>query len=276
MKLRLYQIFTLLSLACVLYIGFRAATNAGADTTLFAPVIALAVFTMLGLMERRVAEEKIREQNSELKMYQMYIKPLEELVKEIRARQHEFDNHMNAILNMHLMIDNYEELVEKQTEYGGMLYLEEKRRFLPLLRISDKILAGFLYSKIVNTIGAVIEVEVLNYVLISGSSESDIIEVIGTLLDNAVEVRIGEQKKIFLMLDSKDDHLIFEIRNQVADLTLGEAERFFEKGYSTKKGGKRGLGLYNAKQIIKRVGGSLEVSLEEKEEGGFICFRVRM
>ena len=75
---------------------------------------------------------------------------LEELVKEIRAKQHEFDNHLNAILNMHLTIDNYEELVAKQSEYITENAREDdSRKYLPLLKISDKILAGFIYSKIV-------------------------------------------------------------------------------------------------------------------------------
>ena len=59
----------------------------------------------MGLFSRR---KKIEILENEIRSYQMYIKPLEELVREIRARQHELDNHMYAILNMHYMIDNYD------------------------------------------------------------------------------------------------------------------------------------------------------------------------
>lgn len=277
MKVRLYYVFTMLSLFCILLIGVRAANDPRADLTLTVSIVALGVFLMLSLLERNRREDFIKHQESELKLYQMYVQPLEELVKDIRARQHEFDNHLNAILNMHLTIDSYEELVKEQTEYGGMLYAEDRRKFFPLLRISDKVLAGFLYSKIMNAAGAEIEVQVLNYMLLSRAAENDIIEVIGTLLDNAVEACSGEQKKVHLTLDSKDDRLIFEISNQVERMTLGQMERFFEKGYSTKQGnGQRGLGLYNAKRIVNRVGGSLEVSVKEKEEGSFVCFCVEM
>ncbi|MGN0505307.1 MAG: sensor histidine kinase [Lachnospiraceae bacterium] len=277
MKVRLYYVFTILSLACVLLIGVRAATDPRADLILIISVIALGVCMMLSLFERNNREDFIRRQETELKMYRMYVQPLEELVKDIRARQHEFDNHLNAILNMHLTIDTYDELVKEQTEYGGMLYAEDRRKFFPLLRISDKVLAGFLYSKIMNAAGAEIEVQVLNYVLISRAAENDIIEVIGTLLDNAVEACSGEQKRVHLSLDSKEDRLIFKISNQVEKMTLGQAERFFEKGYSTKQNdGKRGLGLYNAKKIVNRVGGTIEVSVEEREEGCFVCFCVNM
>ena len=92
--------------------------------------------------------KRIEVLENEIRTYQMYIKPLEELVREIRAAQHEFDNHLNAILNMHYTIDNYDELVEAQSKYIQNMYSEDTRQLTALLKISDKILAGFLYSKI--------------------------------------------------------------------------------------------------------------------------------
>ena len=66
------------------------------------------------------------------------------MIKDIRARQHEFDNHMNAILNMHVTIDTYDELVKAQSAYGKSIYDDKVRSDPALLRISDKILAGFI------------------------------------------------------------------------------------------------------------------------------------
>lgn len=278
MKLWVYRLSAVMSLICVIYLGIRAAMEDKFDSSLVLPICAMGIFVLLGFMERKSREELIYRQTNELKMYQMYVKPLEEMVKEIRARQHEFDNHMNAILNMHLTIDNYDELVEQQTEYGGLLYAENRRKFFSLLRISDKVLAGFLYSKIVNAPDSVeLEVQVLNQILISRVPESDIIEIVGSLLDNAIEACKSEQNKVYLSLDSKNDKLIFEIQNQVEHMTVAETQRFFEKGYSTKQSnGKRGLGLYNAKRIVQRVNGSMEVSIEQKEEGYFVCFRLEL
>lgn len=277
MKLWLYRISTVMSFVCVVYLGTRIAMQEKPDSTLILPILALAVFLLLGFMEKKSKEEEIYRQENELKLYRMYVQPLEEMVKEIRARQHEFDNHLNAILNMHLTIDNYEDLVEQQTEYGGLLYAESRRKFFPLLRISDKVLAGFLYSKIVNAGEVEVEVEVLNQILISRVPESDIIEIVGTLLDNAIEACKRGHNKVYLSLDSKEDKLIFIIQNQVEQMTVMETQRFFEKGYSTKQtNGKRGFGLYNAKRIVARTGGSLEVSVEKKEEGSFVCFRLEL
>ena len=64
----------------------------------------------------------LKRQEEELKIYKLYIHPLEELTKDIRARQHEFDNHMNAVLNMHVTIDNYDELVAAQSAFCKEIY----------------------------------------------------------------------------------------------------------------------------------------------------------
>ena len=81
---------------------------------LFGIVFSVIIFGFLDWTQNYAA---LRRQEQELKIYKLYIKPMEELTKDIRARQHEFDNHMNAILNMHITIDNYDELVKAQSAY---------------------------------------------------------------------------------------------------------------------------------------------------------------
>ena len=74
----------------------------------------------------------LKRQEEELKIYKLYIHPLEELTKDIRARQHEFDNHMNAVLNMHVTIDNYDELVAAQSAYCKEIYSGNKFSLIKL------------------------------------------------------------------------------------------------------------------------------------------------
>ncbi len=236
----------------------------------------------MGIWSRR--RKKIEVLENELKTYQMYIKPLEELVKEIRARQHEFDNHMNAILNMHYTIDNYEGLVEAQSKYIQDMYREDSRQLIALLKISDKILAGFLYSKIrVAKSYIKVDVEVKSLDIISSVSEHSLIEIIGTLVDNAFEACTQEFNQVRITLDSIGDRMVFEISNQSRGLTFDMVSRFFDKGYSTKElklsGGfsnKHGVGLYNARNIAMRYGGDLTVSLDNEDDTQTIVFRVEI
>ena len=235
----------------------------------------------MGLFDRR---KKIEILENEIRSYQMYIKPLEELVREIRARQHEFDNHMNAILNMHYMIDNYDELVKAQSEYIKELYTEDSRQLIALLKISDKILAGFLYSKILSAKSHInIDLEVKSLDIISSISEHSLIEIIGTLVDNAFEAATEDLPNVKIILANLNNKIVFEISNETKNLTLEQVSKFFDKGYSTKNGeraskfdSKHGVGLYNARRLSHKYGGDLTVSLDYVEDKQIITFRAEL
>ena len=220
----------------------------------------------------------LKRQEEELKIYKLYIHPLEELTKDIRARQHEFDNHMNAVLNMHVTIDNYDELVAAQSAYCKEIYEAKGVSTPALLRISDKILAGFLYSKILGAPAyAKVEIQVLSQQIITSVSEHNLVEILGTLVDNAFEAATPQLPLVEMVLDSREDKLIFMIRNQVQGLTMGDISRFFQKGYTTKDNREcRGLGLYQANMIAQQFGGEITVELTDGEESQEICFRVEI
>lgn len=220
----------------------------------------------------------LKRQEEELKIYKLYIHPLEELTKDIRARQHEFDNHMNAVLNMHVTIDNYDELVAAQSAYCKEIYEAKGVSTPALLRISDKILAGFLYSKILGAPAyAKVEIQVLSQQIITSVSEHNLVEILGTRVDNAFEAATPQLPLVEMVLDSREDKLIFMIRNQVQGLTMGDISRFFQKGYTTKDNREcRGLGLYQANMIAQQFGGEITVELTDGEESQEICFRVEI
>ena len=220
----------------------------------------------------------LKRQEEELKIYKLYIHPLEELTKDIRARQHEFDNHMNAVLNMHVTIDNYDELVAAQSAYCKEIYEAKGVSTPALLRISDKILAGFLYSKILGAPAyAKVEIQVLSQQIITSVSEHNLVEILGTLVDNAFEAATPQLPLVEMVLDSREDKQIFMIRNQVQGLTMGDISRFFQKGYTTKDNREcRGLGLYQANMIAQQFGGEITVELTDGEESQEICFRVEI
>lgn len=220
----------------------------------------------------------LKRQEEELKIYKLYIHPLEELTKDIRARQHEFDNHMNAVLNMHVTIDNYDELVAAQSAYCKEIYEAKGVSTPAILRISDKILAGFLYSKILGAPAyAKVEIQVLSQQIITSVSEHNLVEILGTLVDNAFEAATPQLPLVEMVLDSREDKLIFMIRNQVQGLTMGDISRFFQKGYTTKDNREcRGLGLYQANMIAQQFGGEITVELTDGEESQEICFRVEI
>lgn len=273
----LYRIFCVIAMLVSVYLIVDFLVSGTFDYRIFTMFLLLTVVEIWGIIDWRKNYILMQQKESELKLYQHYIKPLEELVKEIRSRQHEFDNHINAILNMHLTVGTYEELIASQSAYiTEIIKDDENRQYLPLLRISDKVLAGFLYSKIVRSPSYVkTEIAVNSLEIISGISEHHLIEIVGTLVDNAYEACTEEMNQVLMELDSKDDHLVFIIKNQVRDVKMDELSKFFEKGYSTKsEAGKRGLGLYNAKILVGRYHGDIIVSVDKENEKNYICIKV--
>lgn len=273
----LYRAFCFISLIIAVYLVVDLKVSHTLDLKMIAVFLLLLSVILWGIIEWKLNDDIIREQEKELKMYELYIQPMEELVKEIRSRQHVFDNHLNAIVNMHFTVGTYEELVERQSEYIKEISAEGGKQYLPLLRISDKILAGFLYSKIVSWGESVeTEIEVLSKEIISRVSEHSLIEVVGVLVDNAYEACSVEGGKVRMILDSRQDRLIFRILNQHDKVSLEEIGHFFENGYSTKNGekGSRGLGLYRAKAIVQEAGGEITVEQNELDGENFIQFTV--
>lgn len=273
----LYRIFCVLALLVSVYLVVDFLISRTFDYRIFLMFLLMVVVVLWGIADWRKTYMLMLKQEAELKLYQHYIQPLEELVKEIRIKQHEFDNHMNAILNMHLTVDNYEELVARQSEYiTEVVRDDESRQYLPLLRISDKVLAGFLYSKIVRAPFYVkTEVEVKSLEIISGISEHHLIEIVGTLVDNAYEACTEAKNQVMMEIDSEHDRLVFSIKNQIDEEKVGEINRFFEKGYSTKSdAGKHGLGLYNAKMLIQKYKGDIFVCTDKEDGRNYISMRI--
>ena len=273
-----YRVFCVMALIIAVYLIVDLYLSHTLDVKVIVLFGILLAVIFFGWWDWLANYAVLKRQEEELKIYKLYIHPLEELTKDIRARQHEFDNHMNAILNMHVTIDNYEELVQAQSAYCKEIYESKEISTSALLRISDKILAGFLYSKLVGAPGYTdVEIQVLSQQIITSVSEHNLVEILGTLVDNAFEAATPELPAVEMVLDSRNDKLIFMIRNQVQGLTMGDISRFFQKGYTTRDNREcRGLGLYQANMIAQQFGGEITVELTEGEGSQEICFRVEI
>ena len=104
----------------------------------------------------------------------------------------------------------------------------------------------------------------------------ELIEVIGILLDNAVEYEIEHKKgkEIYFRLTDYGDKLNIVCRNKVDDISLDKINDFFKKGYST-KGENRGLGLYNVKKTLEG-NGEIYVSKEQIEGSNWLEFNIEV
>lgn len=184
---------------------------------------------------------------------------IEELMDEIRARQHEFDNHIQAmkVIVMDMELEGKKATVLK--EYLGDF--EIKNEFGDLAKMEDKILAGFLYSKKkkADEMKARIFFEINNYKIDTILKSFELVEIFGILIDNALETGV-QNNEIYFKIDKEKDMNVIEVKNRYPYLQKEMRNNIFKKGFSTKSGKGHGYGLHNFKKIIVSAEGTIEIS----------------
>ncbi len=214
----------------------------------FAIPISLVLLLLLGRWSG--AENRIENIQTELQVKKSMQEKYDELLEQVRVRQHEFKNHLAAVFSAHYTYHTYEKLVNAQTEYCNKLQQENK--YNNLLLIENNILAGFLYGKFqeIEEDGIVIDYCIKASLKKLKIPEYRLIEVIGILLDNAVDAVTEDvnEKRIVLSVMETEDKYEFSIGNTYHYVSYEEIEKWFQLHNST-KGQNRGIGLYHVKMI---------------------------
>ena len=207
---------------------------------------------------------KAKEAEAELRLHKLYEEPFRNLIDEICARQHEFDNHINTIYSQHFLYKTYEELVEAQKKYCSEVTKEN--RFNKLLTKGNPVILCFLYSRFAE---AEKEGVTVSYRINIGDMECSvptykIVELLGNLIKNAVEaVKERKDGNIHVMMLEEKDRIRIEVSNESEVIDYQRIQEFFRKGYS-EKGKNRGYGLYNVKKICGDYG--IGITCENREE----------
>ena len=93
--------------------------------------------------------------------------------------------------------------------------------------------------------------------------ESELISIIGNLLDNAIEATQRatlphDPVDVLILLNERE--LIIEVADRGIGIDPAIADRIFERGVTTKRRGDHGIGLYLIASYVTQAGGSIEVS----------------
>ncbi len=225
--------------------------------------------TLFCILAGQLGKYKIKSKQieTELKMHKLFADSFQGLIDDIRLRQHEFDNHISAIYSLHYTCDSYDELVKAQNDYSNAVIKEN--RYNKLLKVGSPLLIGFLYGKFVEIerLGIEITYQVSVNDLNMGIPTYKLVEILGNLIKNAVEAIQNSEisRELFLSVMEMEDMFEIEVRNRSEFIAYSEIEIFFRKGFS-KKGGNRGLGLYNVKTICDEY--LLNILCENKKING--------
>ncbi len=94
-------------------------------------------------------------------------------------------------------------------------------------------------------------------------SESELISIIGNLLDNAIEATQRAplpHEPVEVLIKLSERELIVEVADQGVGITPAIRERIFERGITTKTRGDHGIGLYLIDSYVTQAGGCIEVA----------------
>lgn len=218
----------------------------------------IAVFSILWQWQKEKFDTK--EKLLKQEMLETYNTAFYDMITEMRMRQHNFNNQLNAILGLHKTTSSFEELIAKQREYCDVVLKENK--YYKILGSSDNpILAGFLYQKFLEADRKDIQVayEISLERIANKEDVYELVEMIGILMDNAMESAEQQEddcKTIAITFITEDKGLHFSIRNRSDMIKNQEIERMFQAGYSTKGTG-RGLGLPKVKETLLKRGSDI-------------------
>lgn len=223
------------------------------------------------------AEAKNQKKAKEIYMYELYNQAFEQAIATIRSRQHEFENHINAIRCLHYTSKNIEELVEQQNEYCDNIVKENEDNKLLKYNL-EPVLVGFLYSKITSAKekGINIKYDIQQVNIKEKIEVYELIELIGILFDNAVEALESMERRVIVLnlIMINDDSFKIEIANISRVYSNNELEKFCSYGYST-KGKKRGVGLTRVKEIVKKYNAEFLIKNNIINSENFLSFSVQ-
>lgn len=273
-KRRMY--FLALILACFLIFLYEIRTRTMIGSMLFFRflIYVLTILAIVLLWHREVVENlKQKYENEQLLLYsQAY----DSALKNLQARQHEFNNHLNNIANMHVVHKDYESLVNSQREY--VRELKESYQFRDVLNIKQPVLSGFLYLEFTKyeDVDADVLYRIETEDVTSFMPVVELIEILAALMDNAFqELAVLPEAvpgKFCLDILEEEENLEIRVKNTIAeDIPYHRLIHFCDRGYSTKEPG-HGMGLFNAKNMILKHSGKISIETAKIQNEYWICF----
>ncbi|WP_227939671.1 ATP-binding protein [Alkalihalobacillus deserti] len=209
----------------------------------------------------RTEIEKLADEMSKVKQYS----------EALRVQTHEFSNKLYTISGL-LQLDKTKEAI-------GFINKESKKQqewihFL-IHSVGDSYVSAALLGKLnrAHELGIKMTIN-SNSELISPLTEQQregLVTILGNLLENACDaVKESENEPHITIFFTDIGHeILFEIEDSGLGISDGDLQKFFTKGFTTKKGSHRGIGLALVQQILKELDGYL--TLESSDLGG-TCF----
>lgn len=232
------------------------------------------IYIIAGLILMWLLSFRLMRYHYEERLRKKYFRAFESVIVQIRSRQHKFQNHLDTIYSLHNIYGDYESLVKEQKKY--LQKLTDYEMPAEVMVLQNPILIAHVYKKITEAqeAGLRIRMKLRCSLEECGIDDIHMVEILGTLFDNAIQDMKETGKTEFLVFEvEEEDGIIIRVANPHEELKNQEIRQMFERGYST-KGKNRGIGLYHVKKLVQKHKIELLVENRMIEEQNYICFSV--
>lgn len=219
-------------------------------------ILSYCIFTVLvwfSALRKTISEEELAHQK-------FYNESLHGTLFELRRFKHDWGNNMTVIHSM-LKMDKISELRQYVSE---LIVQNNEYKNTEIYNIRNAGLFGIISSKISQAYetGVNVELSVVGEIEnIPGVKISELCEILGIFLDNAIEEAGKTDKSVSVKLQRTDKFIELSVSNNC--LEAPDLRMICKEGYST-KGENRGLGLAIAKKIIGKYKNILHITSYEE------------
>ncbi|WP_096201717.1 ATP-binding protein [Bacillus sp. FJAT-45350] len=189
----------------------------------------------------------------------------------LRVQTHEFSNKLNTISGL-LQLNQISEAIEFINKES-----KKQQQWIHFLihSVTDSYVSAVLLGKLnrAHELGITMTIDSTSELLtpLTEKQRDGLVTILGNLLENAYDavLEIKGEHKVNIFFTDIGHEIIFEIDDNGRGISPINEEKVFDKGYTTKEGSHRGIGLFLVHETLKELDGSL--SLESSDLGG-ACF----
>lgn len=209
---------------------------------------------------------KVIKEKESLKVSNEYNSVINEIVQEIKQRQHDFINYKNTIRGIVQVVE------EKDVKSVINNYIKDEERhdnkINELIYIENVIIRSIIYRNIckAENYNVNFEYQIESNVLDNILSYHEISNLLNNMLNNAFDEVLKEKchnKNIEVKIYNVGETAHLTVKNQIVNPNNINLNEMFTRGYTTKNTiGTRGYGLYNVQKIVKLHKGNIEFYVE--------------
>ncbi len=180
------------------------------------------------------------------------------LTESLRSQNHEAANRLHTVVSL-IELGRVDEAVGFATEELASAQLLTDT---VVGAVEEPVVSAVLLGKSAEAAERGIDLQVDPASRVEGLpvESRDLVTLLGNLVDNALDAVAGQgERRVVVRVVADADVLDLRVDDSGAGVREQDAGLVFERGWSTKSGGGRGLGLALVGQTVRRYGGRVEV-----------------